>query len=102
MAEKKPLATIPAPRFTREGWDLVLEHWQDVKPKVSYEEQLAQERKLIDALEAQQIAVEILDLDATQMLSWLKKQGLKNNGQGRAAYLGEVARCRNIKKPAPG
>jgi hypothetical protein len=101
MADKKPLATIPAPRFTKKGWDLVLEHWQDAKAKLTYEEHLAQERKLIDALEEQQIAVEIIELDAAKMLAWLKAQGLKNNGQGRAAYLGEVARCKRAGRGAP-
>jgi hypothetical protein len=97
----KPIATVPAPRFTKEGWDLVLERWQDKKPRMTYDEHLAQEKALADALRAQNIAVEEIDLDARKMLSWLKKEKLKNDGRGRSAYLAEVAKCRNTGRPEP-
>ena len=98
---KNPTPSVPAPSFTREGWELVLARWDDRRPKLSYEEHLAQERKVIDALQAQGIGIEKIEIDAAKMLSWLAKEKLKNDGQGRAAYLAEAAHCRNLERPAP-
>jgi hypothetical protein len=97
----KQLPSVPAPSFTREGWDLVLQRWDDQRPRQTYEEFLAQERKVVDALQAQGIGTEIIPIDAAKMLSWLAKEELKNDGQGRAKYLAEAARCRNIGRPEP-
>ena len=101
MIVVKPIATVPAPSFSRESWELVLATWEDRRPKLSYAEHLEQERKVADALRAQGIAVEEIAIDAKKMLSWLAKEKRKNDGQGRAAYLAEAARCRNLGRPEP-
>ncbi len=98
---KNPTPSIPAPSFTRDGWALVLARWDDRRPPMTYEEHLAQERKVIDALQAQGIGVDKIEIDAAKMLSWLAREKLKNDGQGRAAYLAEAARCVSLERPAP-
>jgi hypothetical protein len=93
--------TVPAPKFTREGWERVLERWEDAKPKQRYDEMLAQERKVRESLKRQGIDVEEIEIDAAKMLSWLARQKRRNDGLGRAAYLAEAARCRQLRLPAP-
>ena len=89
------------PHFGPEEWQRVLDHWEDPREKMTFEEQRSVQASMVETLRKDGTEVEEIPVDPGKLLSWIKKQNLKNDGQGRAGYYAEVGRCRGLGLPVP-
>ena len=59
------------------------------------------QKKAAGDLRMRGIEVRELRMDPRKMLSWQRKNKLKNDQQGRSAYYAEAGRCAGLRLPEP-
>lgn len=98
---KKDSIVCFVPTFTAAEWDIVLGAWDGPPENLTYPEHRALQSKTASDLRNQGIEVRELRMDPRKMLSWQKKNDLKNDQEGRSAYYAEAGRSSDLGMPAP-
>lgn len=85
--------------YKRDQWPLLLET-ADGKQTIedTYDEWVLTVEKYLKMMRSSGVEPLKVDVDANELLSWLKSRGMKNTSEARAAFIAELCRQGRGKK----